>query len=94
MPKVVRECSPLSGKSSNEFSRLRAKPEGLHFQAGVCGCLETCMVTSLSTERRAAGRWIRAEHLGPGCTLEPPASVSKIPLSSSQPPDKKSSVEP
>lgn len=37
----------------------------------------------------AAGRWIRAEHLGPGCTLEPPASVSKIPLSSSQPPDKK-----
>lgn len=54
MPKVVRECSPLSGKSSNEFSRLRAKPEGLRFQAGVCGCLETCMVTSLSTERRGS----------------------------------------
>lgn len=51
MPEVVRESFPLSGKSSNEFSRLCVEPEGLRFQAGVCGCLETCMVTSLSTEQ-------------------------------------------
>lgn len=51
MPEVVRESFPLSGKSSNEFSRLCVEPEGLRFQAGVCGCLETCMVTSLSMEQ-------------------------------------------
>lgn len=49
MPEVVRESFPLSGKSSNEFNRLRIKPEGLRFEARLCCCLETCTAASLST---------------------------------------------